>query len=38
MVKEFENTGYNIVYLLCKDESAWINGTIIKADGGESLQ
>lgn len=27
----------NVVYLLCKDEGAWINGTIIKADGGESL-
>lgn len=28
----------NIVYLLCKDEAAWINGTVIKADGGESLK
>jgi enoyl-[acyl-carrier protein] reductase III len=28
----------NVVYLLCKDEAAWITGTIIKADGGESLQ
>jgi enoyl-[acyl-carrier protein] reductase III len=28
----------NVVYLLCKDEAAWINGTIIKADGGESLK
>lgn len=28
----------NVVYLLCKDEAAWINGAIIKADGGESLQ
>jgi enoyl-[acyl-carrier protein] reductase I len=27
----------NVVYLLCKDEAAWINGTIIKVDGGESL-
>lgn len=27
----------NAVYLLCKDEAAWINGTIIKVDGGESL-
>jgi len=27
----------NVVYLLCKDEAKWINGTIIKADGGESL-
>lgn len=26
----------NVVYLLCKDESAWINGTIIPVDGGES--
>ncbi|HEX9979141.1 MAG TPA: SDR family oxidoreductase [Flavobacterium sp.] len=28
----------NVVYLLCKDEASWINGTIVKADGGESLQ
>lgn len=28
----------NVVYLLCKDEAAWINGAIIKADGGESLK
>ena len=27
-----------VVYLLCRDEAAWINGTIICADGGESLQ
>lgn len=27
----------NVVYLLCKDEAAWINGTVIKVDGGESL-
>ncbi len=27
----------NAVYLLCKDEASWINGTIIKVDGGESL-
>lgn len=27
----------NVVYLLCKDEAKWINGTIIKVDGGESL-
>lgn len=28
----------NVVYLLCKAESAWINGTVIIADGGESLK
>jgi enoyl-[acyl-carrier protein] reductase III len=28
----------NVVYLLCKDEAAWINGVVIKADGGESLK
>lgn len=28
----------NVVYLLCKNEGNWINGTIIKADGGESLR
>lgn len=27
----------NAVYLLCKEEAKWINGTIIKVDGGESL-
>ena len=27
----------NAVYLLCKDEASWINGTILKVDGGESL-
>jgi NAD(P)-dependent dehydrogenase (short-subunit alcohol dehydrogenase family) len=27
----------NVVYLLCKDEADWINGTIVKADGGEGL-
>ncbi len=27
----------NAVYLLCKDEAAWINGTIIKVDGGEHI-
>ena len=28
----------NVVYLLCKDEANWINGTVIKVDGGESLR
>ncbi len=28
----------NAVYLLCKKEANWINGTILKADGGESLR
>jgi NAD(P)-dependent dehydrogenase (short-subunit alcohol dehydrogenase family) len=28
----------NVVYLLCKKEASWINGTVIKVDGGESLQ
>ncbi len=28
----------NVVYLLCKDEAAWINGVVLKADGGESLR
>jgi len=27
----------NVVYLLCKEEAGWINGSVIKADGGESL-
>jgi enoyl-[acyl-carrier protein] reductase I len=27
----------NAAYLLCKDEASWINGTILKVDGGESL-
>ncbi len=27
-----------VVYLVCKDEANWINGTIVKADGGESLR
>lgn len=26
------------VYLLCKKEAQWINGTVIKVDGGESLR
>lgn len=25
----------NVIYLLCTDEAAWINGTIIHVDGGE---
>lgn len=28
----------NIAYLLCKDEAAWINGTVIPVNGGEHLQ
>lgn len=28
----------NVVYLLCKNEADWINGTIVKVDGGESLR
>ncbi len=28
----------NAVYLLCKNEANWINGTILKVDGGESLR
>ncbi len=28
----------NVVSLLCKSEADWINGTIIKVDGGESLR
>ncbi|NUY79925.1 SDR family oxidoreductase [Flavobacterium sp. MAH-1] len=28
----------NVVYLMNKDESAWINGTIIPVNGGEHLQ
>jgi enoyl-[acyl-carrier protein] reductase III len=27
----------NVVYLLCKDEAAWINGTVIKVDGGSHI-
>ena len=27
----------DVVYLLCKDEAAWINGTVIVVDGGESI-
>ena len=28
----------NVVYLLCRPEADWINGTVIKADGGESIR
>ena len=28
----------NVVYLVCKKEADWINGTILKVDGGESLR
>lgn len=28
----------NIVYLLCKDEAAWINGAVVPVNGGENLQ
>ena len=28
----------NVVYLLARSESAWINGAVIPVDGGESLR
>ena len=28
----------NAVYLLCRDEAAWINGAIIPVDGGEHIR
>lgn len=28
----------NMVYLLCKKDADWVNGSIIKVDGGESLR
>ena len=28
----------DVVYLLILEEARWINGTVIKADGGESLR
>ncbi len=27
----------NVIYLLCRDESSWINGTIVRVDGGEYI-
>ena len=27
----------NVVFLLCREEAAWITGNVIKVDGGESL-
>lgn len=27
----------NMVYLLCKDEAAWLNGVVIPVDGGEHI-
>ena len=27
----------NVVYLLCKDEAKWINGTTVTVDGGEHI-
>ena len=27
----------NVVFLLCADESAWVNGTIVRVDGGEKI-
>ncbi|WP_019038100.1 SDR family oxidoreductase [Psychroflexus tropicus] len=27
----------NVVYLMSRDEASWINGTVVKVDGGESL-
>jgi len=28
----------NAVYLVCREEGNWINGTVLKVDGGESLR
>ncbi|MEP0480651.1 MAG: SDR family oxidoreductase, partial [Nonlabens sp.] len=28
----------NTVYLMSREEASWITGTVIKVDGGESLQ
>jgi NAD(P)-dependent dehydrogenase (short-subunit alcohol dehydrogenase family) len=27
----------NVVYLLCRDEAAWINGEVVRVDGGEHV-
>jgi NAD(P)-dependent dehydrogenase (short-subunit alcohol dehydrogenase family) len=27
----------NVIYLLCRDEAAWINGAVVRADGGEHI-
>jgi NAD(P)-dependent dehydrogenase (short-subunit alcohol dehydrogenase family) len=27
----------NVIFLLCQDEAAWINGALIRVDGGESI-
>ena len=27
----------NVVALMCTDEAAWINGTILRVDGGEQI-
>ncbi len=28
----------NVVYLLCRDEASWINGSVIPVDGGEHIR
>jgi enoyl-[acyl-carrier protein] reductase I len=27
----------NFIYLMCLDEAAWVNGNIIRVDGGEHI-
>ena len=27
----------NVIYLLCLDEARWINGALIRVDGGEHV-